>query len=64
METHRAAAIRDELRDLISNQIDTFKQRTSLTSAQLQEFHSRALKIRTLYEELDECAQEAHEAKV
>ncbi|HUJ94181.1 MAG TPA: hypothetical protein VLW84_02870 [Terriglobales bacterium] len=48
-----AAAIRSEVHQLIQLQIQTFKQPASITSAELDEYHLRSKKIRTLYAELD-----------
>jgi hypothetical protein len=53
MMTTPASAIKDEVRVLIDVQIETFRQRTPLTSSQLDEYHGRAEKIRMLCQELD-----------
>lgn len=48
------APILDEVCELISAQLDLLEDPTSLTYAQLSEFHSRAEKITKLCEELDQ----------
>jgi hypothetical protein len=53
MMTTPAAAIQDEVRKLIHAQIETFGQRSSLTSSELREYHNRAEKIKQLGQELD-----------
>jgi len=53
MMTTPAAAIKDEVRKLIQAQIETFGQRSPLTSSELRECHSRAEKIKQLGQELD-----------
>ena len=53
MMTTPAIAMRDEVRELIQNQIETFGQPSPLTSSALAECHYRAEKIRQLGQELD-----------
>ena len=53
MVTDPASGIRHEVQRLIQLQIDTLRLESSLTSAQLWEYHSRAQRITTLYRELD-----------
>ena len=48
-----AIAIRNEIRELIHEHIEKFGRRTPLTSAELQECHSRAERIKQLGQELD-----------
>jgi hypothetical protein len=51
--TSPASAIRDEVWELIDNQIQAFGQPTRLTPSELTECHYRAARIRQLGEELD-----------
>jgi len=51
--TNPAAIIKRQLDLLISQQIITLRQPTSLTSTDLQEFETRSAKINILYKELD-----------
>jgi hypothetical protein len=51
--TDPAAAIKRELEILIDQQIVTLKQSTSLTTAELDEYHMRSAKLDILYPELD-----------
>jgi hypothetical protein len=53
MMTTPATAIRDKVRKLIQTQIETFGQRSPLTSSELREYHSRAEKLKRLGQELD-----------
>ena len=53
MMTTLAIAIRDEVRELIQSQIETFGQPSRLTSSELSECHYRAERIRLLGQELD-----------
>lgn len=53
MMTTPAIAIRDEVRELIQSQIETFGQPSRLTPSELSEFSYRAFRIRQLGEELD-----------
>jgi hypothetical protein len=48
-----ASAIKRELEILIDQQIVTLRQFTSLTSAELDEYHRRSAKLDILYRELD-----------
>jgi hypothetical protein len=48
-----AIAIRNEIRELIHEHIEKFGRPTPLTSAELQECHSRAERIKHLGQELD-----------
>ncbi len=58
MVTDPAPAIRHEVQELVQLQIDTLKQKSSLTSSQLWEYHSRSVKINALYGELDKIVRE------
>lgn len=49
-----ASGIRHEVQQLIQLQIDTLRLESSLTSAQLWEYHSRSQRITALYRELDQ----------
>jgi hypothetical protein len=49
-----ASGIRHEVQRLIQLQIDTLRLESSLTSAQLWEYHSRSQRITALYRELDQ----------
>ena len=53
MMTTPASAIRDEVRELIQVQIETFGQPSRLTSSELSECHCRAERIKLLGQELD-----------
>jgi len=53
MMTTPATGIKDEVRLLIDLQIETFRQRTPLTSSQLREFHHRSETLRMLCQELN-----------
>ena len=54
MVTDPASGIRHEVQQLIQQQIDTLRLESSLTSAQLWEYHSRSKRITALYRELDQ----------
>ena len=54
MVTDPASGIRHEVQQLIQLQIDTLRLESSLTSAQLWEYHSRSQRITALYRELDQ----------
>jgi hypothetical protein len=54
--TSPASAIRDEVRELIQAQIETFGQPSRLTSSELEEYRRRAERIKLLGEELDRIA--------
>ena len=54
MVTDPASGIRHEVQQLIQLQIDTLRLESSLTSAQLWEYHSRSKRITALYRELDQ----------
>ena len=56
MMTIPANAIKQEVRQLIDAQIETFSQPSSLTFSQLREYHERFEKIRRLCQEMDEIA--------
>jgi hypothetical protein len=51
--TDSASAIKRELEILIDQQIVTLRQSTSLTPADLGEYHTRSAKLNILYKELD-----------
>lgn len=51
--TTPASAIRDEVKQLIEVQIETFRQPSRLTSSELAEYHFRAERIKQLGQELD-----------
>ena len=53
MTTDLASGIQRELDQLIDLQITTLGQESSLTSAQLLDYHLRSEKIKALYRELD-----------
>jgi hypothetical protein len=53
MMTTPASAIKHEVRQLIDAQIEIFGQSSALTASQLQKYHERYERIRTLCEELD-----------
>jgi len=54
MVTDPVSGIRNEVQQLIQQQIDTLRLESSLTSAQLWEYHSRSNRITALYRELDQ----------
>ena len=51
--TAPANAIKDEMRELIDVQVETFGQSSPLTPSELSEFRYRAERIRLLGQELD-----------
>jgi hypothetical protein len=51
--TDPASAIKCEVDDLVEQQILTFRQRSSLTSSELDEYQQRADQIRILFRVLD-----------
>jgi hypothetical protein len=53
MLADRASEIRHDIQELVRSQIDIFTLESSLTSSELFEYHTRAQKIKALYEELD-----------
>jgi hypothetical protein len=53
MMTTPAIGIREEVRELIQRQIETFGQPFRLTSSELSECHYRAERIKLLGQELD-----------
>ena len=53
MMTDPAFPIKSEVQQLVDVQIDTLRKPSSLTSLELNEYHSRSKRITTLYEELD-----------
>jgi hypothetical protein len=53
MMTDPASPIKNEVQRLIDFQIDTLRKPSSLTSSELNGYHSRSEKITTLYEKLD-----------
>ena len=53
MMTDPAFAIKNEVRHLITVQIETLQKRESLSSFDLDAYHSRSEKIAALYRELD-----------
>lgn len=57
--TTPASAIRDEVRQLIDLQIETFRQQSRLTSSELTEYHRRAERIKQLGQELDRIGRAA-----
>lgn len=59
MVTTPANAIKDEIRELIEAQIETFGQPASLTPAELSECRCRAERIKLLGQELDRVATRA-----
>ena len=56
MMTLPASRIKQEVRQLIDAQIETFTQPSSLTSSQLSECHERFERIRMLCQEMDKIA--------
>ena len=52
-----ASAIKHEVDQLVDLQIETLRQKSSLTSAQLADYQIRSEKIRSLYGELDQIAR-------
>jgi hypothetical protein len=57
MTTDPGSVIKREADQLAHLQIETLRQKLTLTSAQLIEYHARAKRIRTLYAELDRIAR-------
>ena len=57
--TTPASAIRDEMRELIESQIDTFGQPRRLTSSEVEACCWRAERIKLLGQELDRLATRA-----
>jgi hypothetical protein len=53
MTPDQASTLQHEVDQLIDLQITTLRQQSSLTSAQLHDYHLRFQKIQALYEELD-----------
>jgi len=53
MMTTPASAIREEVWELIDDQIEAFGRRSRLTSSELSECHCRAERIKQLGQELD-----------
>ena len=51
--TTPAIAIKNEIRELIREQIERFGQPTPLTSSELEDCHCRAERIKLLGQELD-----------
>jgi hypothetical protein len=51
--TNPANAIKNEMRDLIDEQIELFGQPAPLTSSELEDCHCRAERIKLLGHELD-----------
>ena len=54
MMTNPAFAIKLEVSQLVELQIETLRQESALTSAELVDYHMRAEKIKILYQELDQ----------
>jgi hypothetical protein len=57
--TTPASAIRDEVWELIDDQIEAFGQPSRLTSSELTEFHCRTERIKQLGRELDRIGKAA-----
>lgn len=53
MMTDPSFPIKNEVQRLVDVQIDTLRKPSSLTSFELNEYHSRSERITTLYEKLD-----------
>ena len=53
MMTDPAFAIKNEVLQLVEIQIETLRKPSSLTSSDLDEYHSRSKKIALLYKHLD-----------
>lgn len=51
---------KDEVNDLVLEQIYLFKQPANLTDANLLEYHLRHLQIMTLYRELDQAMRRGY----
>ena len=51
--TDPASAIKRELDVLITKQIATFRRMSTLTTEDLEEFHTRSVKLDILFRELD-----------
>ena len=58
MMTDPAFAIKNEVQLLIDFQIDTLRKQSSLSSLELDEYHSRSEKITALYRKLDAITRE------
>jgi len=52
--TDPASAIKRELDVLITKQIATFRRMSTLTTEDLEEFHTRSVKLDILFRELDQ----------
>ena len=59
MMTTPASAIRDEVWELIDDQIEAFGRRSRLTSSELSECRCRAERIKQLGQELDQMSSAA-----
>ena len=57
--TTPASAIKDEVRELLEDQIEAFGQPSRLTASQLSECHCRSERIRQLGQELDRIGKAA-----
>jgi hypothetical protein len=53
MMTDPAFAIKNEVQQLVTMQIEILQKRVSLTSSELDEYHSRSEEIAALYRQLD-----------
>jgi hypothetical protein len=53
MMSDSAFPIKNRVQQLIDIQIDTLRKPSSLTSSELDEYHSRSERITTLYQNLD-----------
>jgi hypothetical protein len=51
--TDPAFAIKNEVQRLVEVQIDTLRKQSSLTSSELDQYHSRSGRIADLYQKLD-----------
>jgi hypothetical protein len=63
MMTDPAFPIKNEVQRLVDVQIDTLRKPSSLTSFELNEYHSRSERITTLYEKLDLIARKRFNAR-
>ena len=58
MMTDPAFGIKHQVEHLVAIQIDTLRKQSSLTSEDLDEYHSRSETITALYRQLDEISRE------
>lgn len=63
MMTDPAFALKHEALQLVDVQIDTLRKPSSLTSSELDEYHSRSERITKLYEQLDLIARKRFDSR-